>query len=380
MAIPIILKSGTLSGQGQPGISMHDIQLFETITFSDNEAANSGASYVWTLNNAPPFSSASLTGSATATPTLIVDKEGSYIITANVSGLTSSRVYSIPLSTTGERIPAFEETLHDNSASNDTGWHKAMYNYMTTVDTHLGNLKGEIWYPPSSPSIYDDEFTSDTVGSGSSNAWDFSGSVGLTSGTLPDFTASFSSGLTRYNIVRGTHLRFQCPADSKTKYFHKQLGGGELPNGLYWVRISSYYKFGNVTANDGSFGFGLFATNVDGPDSGNNIEIFANEPDTNLVGFQAQKVEASVVTAVQSSDMENVGIPYEYLAIIKKGSDFDCYIKGTGYWTHIETFNSYGGTAVDRVGFRGFNSATTDPGNVIFDVDFFRYSPSLVLP
>lgn len=141
MALPIILSTGSSSGAGAPGEGRKDLEIGETVTLSDTEAANSGQSYAWTLVDRPIDSSASLTGESTPTPTFSPDVTGSYRIKCVVNSADESvEVIAVPLPNTNGRIPSFEEETQYDESGNVKGWHEAMTDFMRSVDSNLGDI------------------------------------------------------------------------------------------------------------------------------------------------------------------------------------------------------------------------------------------------
>ena len=139
MATPIIQSVGTMSGAGTAGQGRNDLVISETVNLSDTEAANSGATYLWTFEDIPIGSSTPLVDPATDTPYFVPDIAGSYRIKCEVNGLDSSiEVLAVPLTNTGSRIPSFEEETSYDASGNIKGWHEAIDDFMREVDTQLG--------------------------------------------------------------------------------------------------------------------------------------------------------------------------------------------------------------------------------------------------
>lgn len=144
MATPIIHSVGATSGAGTPGEGRNDLVPGEQVDLSDSEPTNSGAVYFWEFEDVPLGTAPALVGAATATPHFVVDpdsaKSGSYRVKCTVNGLDSStEILAVPLSQAGGRIPSFQETLHDDSAGNTKGWHKALTEFMRGTNTALRN-------------------------------------------------------------------------------------------------------------------------------------------------------------------------------------------------------------------------------------------------
>lgn len=142
MATPIIQSTGSSSGAGTAGQGRNSLVIGETVTLSDTEASNVGASYVWAFEDIPIGSSTALTGAATSTPTFNPDVSGSYRILCTVGGTASSvEVLAVPLPFTGARIPSFEEGIEYDGSGNAKGWHAALDAFMRSVDSGLAPNK-----------------------------------------------------------------------------------------------------------------------------------------------------------------------------------------------------------------------------------------------
>lgn len=141
-ATPIIQTDGSTSGPGPiPGRDREGLVSGETISITDTEAANAGASYVWTLLEAPYNAVVTLLGSLTPTPSLVLAAagfEGSYKLRCEVDGtFIAEIIFSVPLVRTGGRIPSFGEQLEYSgpAGTNVQGWFEAMSVFMRAMDT-----------------------------------------------------------------------------------------------------------------------------------------------------------------------------------------------------------------------------------------------------
>lgn len=182
MATPIIQKTGSVSGAGTPGQGSNNLVIGETVTFTDEELANSGASYYWDFLDIPIGSSAMLSNHTTAAPSFQPDITGSYRIRCTVDGADYAiDVHAVPLPNTGARIPSFKETTEYDGASNLKGWHEAMTVFMRAVDQALGSV-GSV---PTLDQAYDGPSGS---GSGRTITVD-SGAVTLNCATVDDSAA-----------------------------------------------------------------------------------------------------------------------------------------------------------------------------------------------
>jgi hypothetical protein len=137
MATPIIRSTGSVTG-AVTGQGRNDLQLAETVTLTDAEPANLGASYIWSFVDKPVGSSSTLSNATTATATFVPDVTGSWRIQCLVNGSQHSvEVIAVPLPVTGSRIPSFEEQKEYNAAGNSKGWHPDLAGFMRQVDTLL---------------------------------------------------------------------------------------------------------------------------------------------------------------------------------------------------------------------------------------------------
>lgn len=140
MSTPNIKIDQATRPSGTAGQSRADGVLSQTVTLTD--AANPGAgTHLWELFSRPPGSSASLSGSSTATATFTPDIRGTYLVRktfdSDVSGTMDGTVFvsgqggfSVPL-VNGTRAPAAGET---EQYSSTLGWAGTMQSIITTVD------------------------------------------------------------------------------------------------------------------------------------------------------------------------------------------------------------------------------------------------------
>ena len=139
MATPVIQSSGSVSGAGAAGQGRNTLVLGETVTLSDTNGANSGASYAWAFRDTPIGSAAALVSAGSAVSTFVPDTPGSYWISCTVGGTdASTEILAVPLVVTGARIPAFEEDSEYDAGGNTKGWHESQSNWMSQVDNLLG--------------------------------------------------------------------------------------------------------------------------------------------------------------------------------------------------------------------------------------------------
>ena len=146
MALPIIIKTGAVSGPSIGGQGSNDLVAGERVDLVDAEAANSGASYLWEMEDEPLGTSPTIIDPATATPHFFVDADasfaGSYRVKATVNGVEfSSEIFAKPLTNTGGRIPSYQEQQEYDEGGNAKGWHEAQTGSMRAVDAALGDAQ-----------------------------------------------------------------------------------------------------------------------------------------------------------------------------------------------------------------------------------------------
>jgi len=130
-------SSGTVTGAGR-----NNLVISETVTLTDAEPANSGASYQWVFVTKPIGSSAVIITPAAPTATFVPDVTGSYRVKVTVNGLfTTTKTIAVPLPVTGARIPGKDETdvapNNYDGGGNTEGWHEAETVFMRAVDAAL---------------------------------------------------------------------------------------------------------------------------------------------------------------------------------------------------------------------------------------------------
>jgi len=136
VALPILLKTGTVSGTSTAGQGASDLVIGETVTITDTEVANAGSTRLTVFEDVPIDSALTqLTNDTSDSPSFIPDVTGSYRVKMTVDGVwIASEVYAVPLTNTGARIPSFKEQLQYDGGSNTLGWHEAMTKFMRAVD------------------------------------------------------------------------------------------------------------------------------------------------------------------------------------------------------------------------------------------------------
>lgn len=145
MATPVIQTFGSVSGFGIAGRDREGLPGGQTITLSDTEPANVGATYLWQLLDTPIGTSILLNNPTSATTCNFIlagaSLEGSYKIRCEVNGTdVATVIISVPLPNLGSRIPTFGEQLDylGPSLTNVKGWHQAITLFMRAVDSNIG--------------------------------------------------------------------------------------------------------------------------------------------------------------------------------------------------------------------------------------------------
>jgi hypothetical protein len=140
MATPIIRSTGSSSGT-ITGHGRKDLIIGETVTLTDAETANVGATYIWTFLDTPVTSTASLSGASTPTATFSPDVTGSYRVNCLVNGISSSEeIIAVALSYTTARIPAYNELTQYDGDGNTKGWHTDQTLFMRQTDAALSTV------------------------------------------------------------------------------------------------------------------------------------------------------------------------------------------------------------------------------------------------
>jgi hypothetical protein len=140
MATPIIRSTGSTSGT-ITGHGRKDLVIGETVTLTDAETANVGATYIWTFLDTPVTSTASLSGASTPTATFSPDVTGSYRVHCLVNGISySEEIIAVALSYTTARIPAYNELTQYDGDGNTKGWHTDQTLFMRQTDAALSSV------------------------------------------------------------------------------------------------------------------------------------------------------------------------------------------------------------------------------------------------
>jgi hypothetical protein len=133
-AKPLIIATGSTSGANPtPNVAEDHYVATETVTFSDNEAANVGQSYIWTAVDVPPGQTSPLVNPTTATPTMVIDSGviGTFRIRCQVGTFISEILIAVLAGTI--RPPGYLERDDSEAATDEAVWNKG------------GNTKG--WHP-----------------------------------------------------------------------------------------------------------------------------------------------------------------------------------------------------------------------------------------
>lgn len=247
-------------------------------------------------------------------------------------------------------------------------------------------VESNLWFPPASPSAFDEEFN---VGTSLDADWQYEdgAAVASISGSDVDLTAAFGAGDLRvnHNSQRLDWLYLQPPGDNVVHRVARDFTAGvELPNGTYWVRCLTRYRFGSLgTNNDSEMGLAIGRTVSGVMDDDNSVRLFLSEvdPGTILPQCQVHNNSGAASNIVEMSDHEGQGVHHEYLALVKTSNVFECFVgSGPGNWIRITSQTYTGGFTLDRVGLIFRNAQTGAPGNMILGVDFFRYRSDSQLP
>lgn len=139
---PIIRSTGSVSGV-VTGTGREDLDIAETVTLTDANAGNTGASYQWALKDRPPGSSAVLLNPTTSSPSFVPDVTGSYWVTCTVNGaFFSEQILGVPLANSAVRMPAFQERKQYSGGGNIQGWHPTLIKLFRWIDTNAGGGGG----------------------------------------------------------------------------------------------------------------------------------------------------------------------------------------------------------------------------------------------
>jgi hypothetical protein len=143
MAAPVIQVTGSTSGATLAGIDKDDLVEGEVLTFVDTAPENAGASYEWSILDAPVGAAVSLVNPETASPTLTVPADadlesGTILVESKIDeqNKTSIRV-SLGMPNSDGRIPHWQETDAANEDGNTKGWHKAKSDWMRAANRRL---------------------------------------------------------------------------------------------------------------------------------------------------------------------------------------------------------------------------------------------------
>jgi len=245
--------------------------------------------------------------------------------------------------------------------------------------------RSNLWFPPASPSAFDDEFDDATA---TVAAWDLSYTPVAT--IIDPLTTFSTAGAIResINVIRPSWYLYQLPAESVNRYISRAPNGAsELSDGTYWCRLKSFYGFGAVSDNSQCF-FGLAATSAGDPDQNNDgYTVYLHENDPGAVEPSALGFSGGVSRInLEMSDVEGSGLHFEYAAILKDSNTYHLFLgSGPGSWVHLASDTYPGAAVINRVHFGGVSVNVGTPGNITYGCDFVRFiaplaGGELVLP
>lgn len=238
----------------------------------------------------------------------------------------------------------------------------------------------ELYHPPASPSAFDDEFDDNSL----DPKWDLEGSLSASAPVVP---VAFSSSDQRqdYGVRRRSWISMQSgTGGSQSRGISQLIDAGGLPTGVYWWRWGPMFR--GVTSgvnNNGNCTAQLGASSGGSMDFGEGIR-FELERDNNAVNLQCTVFEGggNVGPNDNTGDFDIAMIPWEYCAFRVTASNVAQVwgARPVGGWQYLNTYTYTGGATLDRISFSIFNVSTTNPGNLMFMLDFFRYKSGLDLP
>jgi len=229
--------------------------------------------------------------------------------------------------------------------------------------------RANLWYPPSSPHTYDDEFDSDTVDS----AWSVYDYSAAQAGSIVSGVDAYDTGFTSGSNIRADQnnngrrswLLTQSPANSHVIAMYKSI---TLPtNVLVWGRFRFTQRY--TVTYDSIFSFGLYADSGGIPDNNNRVQMAYVIPSasTMVANFRVL-VGGSTIVNNLTTDTVAQGQALEYFALHKIGTTYHGWIgTASGNWIYMGSGTS--AAALVHASFLFYN--TTAPP-LIGGIDFLR--------
>lgn len=228
-----------------------------------------------------------------------------------------------------------------------------------------------LWYPPSSPHSYDDEFDSDTVDS----AWDVWDYTAAQAGSIVSGVDAYDTGFTSGSNIRADQnnngrrswLLVQTPANSHFITLHKDI---TLPtNAIVWGRFRFTQRY--TVTYDSIFSFGLYADDSGIPDNVNNrVQIaYAFPNPTGTMRADLRIVSGgSTIADNWTTDVDAQGQALEYFAIHKIGTTYHGWVgTAAGNWIYMGS-----GTVATALVYATFLFYNTTAPPLIGGIDFLR--------
>lgn len=235
----------------------------------------------------------------------------------------------------------------------------------------------DLYTAPTSPSVYDDEFDTSSLG----GKWTTWGTVD--EATVVSVDGAFADDETRLDLdFRDGYLAAQAGSAGGFDGIKQGTEGDELPDGWYVINVLSTVRTAQGVNNDGGLYFGLYHTASDIDASREGFELILPEHDGGSLGEMNLAVLGGGTGGKALGNGEGLasyvcsfGMPYPFFAIKKESataaSGWGCDAGGAWHW--IDDLTYTGGGTIDLISLGWSNNSQNAPGNTICLIGFVRY-------
>jgi len=233
---------------------------------------------------------------------------------------------------------------------------------------------------PTSPHAYDDEFDVSSLDA----KWTRTTTLSFDDSTAIDPYSGFTSGhRSSINSYRKSWYMWQ-PSNTTFARVYQSV---TLPTDCFvWARFSFNCRYSAVVNNDASVSIGFHANAAGVPSANDNVYLYLNEADTDVVQVQAGRTtggaDSSTVTkdvGPQSVGTDSLSQVACYVGIQKISTTWNYWVGWpNGHWIFCASQTQASTMAFLALTF--LNGSTASPGNMIIGCDFVRFLSGRYLP
>lgn len=247
--------------------------------------------------------------------------------------------------------------------------------------TLIAGALSNLWVPPATPNVADDEFENSSFSTWSAREMDTPAAATISEGTVDAYDTAFTSGtVVRVNVnpaERPSWALIQPPARSPIKRFHLYKSYTYPTNVLIWARMKFSIRQAGSLAEDAYAGIGIHQANAGNPEFANCILMYLNETEAGetKAEYRYYNSGGTGLGLIESTDTDVQGQALEYIAIHKIGTDYHGWVgTASGNWIWMGVFGSGDlSFSPDQIAISVSNVDGSNPGPHIVGIDFLRF-------